>query len=136
MPCSPSKSRHEKKVEQVQRNLSVSRMSRLGALGKSINVYIWCAIGAFAGWLATRMMNAPARSAQIENIFIGMFGAFIGGEFVSVQINGDAVAKGFHISSLMLSVGGAAVLLLLLKLMRQVVGPMKKSKSNARKRDY
>jgi uncharacterized membrane protein YeaQ/YmgE (transglycosylase-associated protein family) len=105
-------------------------------LGKCINVYIWCAIGAFAGWLASRMMDAPARSAQIENILIGMFGAFIGGEFVSAQISGTAVATGFHFSSLVLSIAGAVVLLLLLKLMRKTVGPMQKGKSNAKKRDY
>jgi uncharacterized membrane protein YeaQ/YmgE (transglycosylase-associated protein family) len=110
--------------------------SRNEALGKSINVYIWCAIGAFAGWLTTHMMNAPARSAQIENILIGMFGAFIGGEFVSVQVSGAAVATGFHMSSLALAIAGAVVMLLLLKLMRKVVGPMQKGRSNAKKRDY
>jgi uncharacterized membrane protein YeaQ/YmgE (transglycosylase-associated protein family) len=104
-------------------------------LGKCINVYIWCAIGAFAGWLAGRMMNAPARSAQIENILIGMFGAFIGGEFVSAKISGAAVATGFHLSSLVLSVLGAVLLLLLLQWMRKVVGPMRNGVSK-KKRDY
>jgi uncharacterized membrane protein YeaQ/YmgE (transglycosylase-associated protein family) len=108
----------------------------VGAEGKCINVYIWCAVGAIAGWLASRMMNVPARSAQIENILIGMFGAFIGGEFVSVQVNGAQVATGFHLSSLMLSIVSAIALLLLLKLMRKVVGPMKKGRSNLKKRDY
>jgi uncharacterized membrane protein YeaQ/YmgE (transglycosylase-associated protein family) len=112
------------------------RRSRNEALGKCINVYIWCAIGAFAGWLATRMMNAPARSAQIENILIGMFGAFIGGEFVSAQVSGIAVATGFHMSSLAFAIAGAVALLLLLKLMRKVVGPMQKSRSSQKKRDY
>ena len=88
-----------------------------------------------AGWLATRMMDAPARSAQIENILIGMFGAFIGGEFVSEQISGASVTTGFHVSSLGLAVAGAVVALLLLRLMRIVVGPMQKGKSK-KKRDY
>lgn len=82
------------------------------------------------------MMTAPARSAQIENILIGMFGAFIGGEFVSAQISGAAVATGFHLSSLMLAIVGAVMLLLLLKLMRKLVGPMQKGKSSQKKRDY
>ncbi len=82
------------------------------------------------------MMNVPARSAQIENILIGMFGAFIGGEFVSVQISGPAVATGFHISSLALAIVGAVAMLLLLQLMRKAVGPIKKGKSNQKKRDY
>lgn len=82
------------------------------------------------------MMDAPARSTQIENILIGMFGAFIGGEFVSAQVSGAAVATGFHVSSLGLAIAGAAVSLLLLKLMRKAVGPMKKGKSKQKKRDY
>ncbi len=81
------------------------------------------------------MMAAPARSTQIENILIGMFGAFIGGELVSAQVSGAAVATGFHVSSLGLAVAGAVVMLLLLRLMRKVVGPMQKTKPT-KKRDY
>ena len=81
------------------------------------------------------MMDAPARSAQIENILIGMFGAFIGGEFVSEQISGAQVATGFHASSLGLAVAGTTIALLLLRLMRKAVGPMQRSKPN-KKREY
>jgi uncharacterized membrane protein YeaQ/YmgE (transglycosylase-associated protein family) len=111
-------------------------MSQSAALGKRINVYMWCAIGAIAGWLVSRMMATPARSTQIENVLIGMFGAFIGGEFVSAQISGAAVATGFHASSLGLAVAGAIVMLLLLKGLRSMVGPQRKGKSNQKKRDY
>jgi uncharacterized membrane protein YeaQ/YmgE (transglycosylase-associated protein family) len=104
-------------------------------LGKSINVYIWCAIGAFAGWLLTRMSSLSSTSTTVENILIGMFGAFIGGDFVSVQISGATVASGFHFSSLLLALAGAIVMLALLQLMRKVVGPMRKSVSK-KKRDY
>ncbi len=106
-----------------------------GALEKSINVYIWCAIGAFAGWLSTRMMTAPSRSVQIENVLLGMFGAFMGGDFVAVQFSGAKVAESFQFTSLLLAVGGAVVLLLLLQLMRKAVGPMRNGVSK-KKRDY
>jgi uncharacterized membrane protein YeaQ/YmgE (transglycosylase-associated protein family) len=104
-------------------------------LGKIINVYIWCAIGAFAGWLLTRMSSISSTSTTVENILIGMFGAFIGGDFVAAQISGDAIAQGFHVSSLLLAIAGAMVMLALLQLMRKIVGPMRKSVSK-RKRDY
>jgi uncharacterized membrane protein YeaQ/YmgE (transglycosylase-associated protein family) len=81
------------------------------------------------------MMDAPVRSVQVENVLLGMFGAFIGGDFVSVQLNGPEVATGFHFSSMLLAVGGAVVMLLLLKLMRKVVGPLKKGRSSQKKRD-
>jgi uncharacterized membrane protein YeaQ/YmgE (transglycosylase-associated protein family) len=111
-------------------------VSHIGALGKCINVYIWCAIGAVAGWLCTLMMKAPVRSAQIENILVGMFGAFIGGDFVAEQISGAKISEGFHMSSLGLAVAGAVIALSLLMLMRKAVGPMQKGKSSQKKRDY
>ena len=123
------------KIRAFPINLSVSAGLYSEALGKCINVYIWCAIGAFAGWLLSRMMDAPVRSVQIENVLLGMFGAFIGGDFVSVQLSGPEIATGFHLSSLLLAVGGAVVMLLLLKLMRKAVGPLKKGRSNQKRRD-
>ncbi len=106
-----------------------------GCMESLINVYIFLAIGGFAGWLYTRLMPAPAMSVQIENIVIGMLGAFLGGDFIAVQISGDEISKGFHISSVGLAILGAVVMLLLLKLMRKAVGPMKKGKSSQKKRD-
>jgi uncharacterized membrane protein YeaQ/YmgE (transglycosylase-associated protein family) len=103
---------------------------------KAVNTYIFLAIGGLAGWLYIRLMPAPTLAEKIENILIGMMGAFLGGDFLSVQISGDEISKGFHISALALAVLGAAVMLLLLKLMRQAVGPMKKGKSSQKKRDY
>jgi uncharacterized membrane protein YeaQ/YmgE (transglycosylase-associated protein family) len=105
-------------------------------LEKCINVYIWCAIGALAGWLSSRMVLQASRSTLVENLLVGMFGAFIGGDFLAQQISGPAVAQGFHISSLLLAVGTAVFALLALHGMRKLVGPMKKSKSSQRKRDY
>lgn len=81
-------------------------------------------------------MEAPARSAQIENIVVAMFGAFIGGDFVAEQISGAKIAESFHISSLALAVAGAVISLLLLMLMRKAVGPMQKSRKSQKKRDY
>jgi uncharacterized membrane protein YeaQ/YmgE (transglycosylase-associated protein family) len=101
-----------------------------------MNVYIWCAVGATLGWIFTRMMHAPARSAQIENILIGMFGAFIGGEFIAAQLGVVAKDGSFQIGALALAIAAALVILALLKLMRSWVGPMYKSKSGIKKRDW
>ncbi len=111
------------------------RAFQSGALEKCINVYIWCAVGAAAGWFSSRIMSLPARSAQIENIVVGMFGAFLGGDFVAAQFNGGVVAPEFRIASLGLAVAGAVLLLALLQWMRKVVGPLKKGRSSQKKRD-
>lgn len=109
--------------------------SRLGALEKCINVYIWCAIGALAGWLSSRLLSQPSRSAQIENLVVGMFGAFVGGDFVAAQLNGGVTAPEFRISSLGLAVLGSVVMLALLQWMRKAVGPLKRGRSSQKKRD-
>ena len=90
------------------------------------------------GWLAAMTIVSAAgnKTVIIENVLVGMFGAFIGGDFVATYFNGGVVNdKDFKISSLMLAAVGALVLLLVLKLMRHVVGPMKAGKSKT-KRDY
>jgi uncharacterized membrane protein YeaQ/YmgE (transglycosylase-associated protein family) len=82
------------------------------------------------------MVLETSRSTLIENLLVGMFGAFIGGDFLAQQINGSAVAQGFHMSSLLLAVVTAVFALLALHGMRKLVGPLKKGKSSQRKRDY
>jgi uncharacterized membrane protein YeaQ/YmgE (transglycosylase-associated protein family) len=105
-------------------------------LGNGINPYIWCVVGAAVGWLATQMMAEPGRVVLIENILAGVFGAFIGGDFIASQFNNGVVNnKDFQVSSLALAIGSAVVVLLMLKLMRRVVGPMRAGKSPSRKRD-
>lgn len=108
---------------------------QFGALENCINVYIWCAIGALAGWLSSLMLSHPSRGTQLENLVVGMFGAFLGGDFVAAQLNGGVVTSEFRISALGLAVLGAVVMLALLQWMRKVVGPLKKGRSSQRKRD-
>jgi uncharacterized membrane protein YeaQ/YmgE (transglycosylase-associated protein family) len=75
------------------------------------------------------------RVVVIENVLVGMFGAFIGGDFVAAQFNGGVINdKVFTLGGLALAAAGATLMLLALGLMRKVVGPMRNSKSRAQKR--
>lgn len=73
---------------------------------------------------------------MIENVLVGMFGAFIGGDFIAAQFNGGVVATTFTLPGLVMAIGGAIVILVLLRIMRKLVGPQRNSKSTSRKRDY
>ena len=68
---------------------------------------------------------------MIENILVGVFGAFIGGDFVAAMISGSTVVndKEFRMSSLGMAIAGAIVMLVVLRVMRGAVGPMRASKS-------
>lgn len=92
-------------------------------LENRINPYIWCALGAFVGWLAGIVMKSKGAVMLGENIGVAIFGAFIGGDFVAAMLNNGVVNDSvFSFRSLLFAVAGAATMLLLLRLMRGSVG--------------
>ncbi|MEO8390246.1 MAG: hypothetical protein ABI893_15985 [Polaromonas sp.] len=59
----------------------------------------------------------------LENLGVGVFGAYIGGDFVASMLSGGKTTDTvFSMGSLGLAVGGAVVALGLLRLMRRAVG--------------
>jgi uncharacterized membrane protein YeaQ/YmgE (transglycosylase-associated protein family) len=44
-----------------------------------------------ASWLAALMMGNAGTAVMIENVLVGVFGAFIGGDFIASQLNGGVV---------------------------------------------
>lgn len=92
-------------------------------------------MGAAAGWLAWVMAHTGGRILLIENVLVGVFGAFIGGDFIAAQLNNGVVnEKDFRIGSLAIAVIAAVVMLLVLRLLRRVVGPLQAGKKKARAR--
>ncbi|RZJ09682.1 MAG: hypothetical protein EOO54_22000 [Haliea sp.] len=81
------------------------------------------------------MLGKAGKTGRVEDVLVGVFGAFIGGEFVADMLRGPVATstQGFGVK-LMLAVAGAVVMLGLLALMRRSVGPMRNSKSRARDR--
>lgn len=101
-----------------------------------INPYIWCVVGGVAGWLAGRMMANGDRILIIENVAVGVFGAFIGGDFLASMLHGAVVNdKVFSARSLGYALLGAVALLLALRAMRAAVGPLRHRKSSVRERN-
>lgn len=100
-----------------------------------INSFIWCAVGGAIGGLAAMLMKSEGRIGLIENVLVGIFGAFIGGDFVVALLNKGVVNdKDFHIGSLGFAVAGAVVMLIILKLLRRSVGPLQPGKKKPRAR--
>lgn len=100
-----------------------------------INPYIWCVVGALIGAAASLLAPGTGKIVMIENILVGVFGAFIGGDFVVAMLSSTPVdEKVFHVSSLGIAIAGALAALFLLRLMRGAVGPMRGSKSKASQR--
>jgi uncharacterized membrane protein YeaQ/YmgE (transglycosylase-associated protein family) len=100
-----------------------------------INIVIWCGVGALVGWTIGLLMQSSGHVLLVENMAVGIFGAFVGGDFVVTLLNHGVVNnKDFHIGSLAFAITGAVAMVLLLKLMRHAVGPIRAGKPKAGRR--
>lgn len=78
-------------------------------------------------------MKSGGPTLLVENVLVGVFGAFIGGDFVVSMLNHGVVNdKIFSMRSLAFAVTGAVVMLLLLRLVRGAVGPLRAAKRKTR----
>jgi uncharacterized membrane protein YeaQ/YmgE (transglycosylase-associated protein family) len=75
----------------------------------------WLIIGALAGWLASLVAGTDAEQGWLMNIVVGVVGALVGGFLYSALTNVDFNA-GFNLTTLLVSVVGAIVLLFVYRL--------------------
>lgn len=75
-----------------------------------MSIFAWVIIGALSGWIASMIMGNNDRQGCITDIILGVIGAFTGGFLVGVITGQDFVA-GFNISTIIVSVLGAVVVL-------------------------
>jgi uncharacterized membrane protein YeaQ/YmgE (transglycosylase-associated protein family) len=88
-----------------------------------IDFIIWIIVGGLLGWLASVIMKTNSRQGLIADIIVGIVGAFVGGYFLSPLFNVSTINEGnFSLPALLVSLGGAVILLALSKLFRNVGG--------------
>ena len=88
-----------------------------------INFLIWIIVGAVLGWVASLIMKTNSRQGLIADIIVGIVGAFLAGVFLSPLFNISTINEGnFSIPALLVSLGGAVILLAFSKLFRNVGG--------------
>lgn len=85
-----------------------------------INFIAWIIFGALAGWIASMIMKTNAQQGAIGNIIVGIVGAFIGG-FIVRLLTGNEVS-GFNLTSLLVAILGAVILLAIVKMFRRSSG--------------
>lgn len=79
-----------------------------------IDIILWIAFGAVVGWIASLIMHTDDQQGGIANIIIGIIGAFLGG--VIARMFGGSGVSGFNLSSLLVAVLGAVILLFFIRL--------------------
>ncbi|MBE0671033.1 MAG: GlsB/YeaQ/YmgE family stress response membrane protein [Anaerolineales bacterium] len=88
-----------------------------------MNFIIWIIVGAVIGWAASLIMKTNSRQGLIADIIVGIVGAFLAGIFLSPLFNIGTINEGdFSIPALLVSLGGAIILLAISKLFRNVAG--------------
>ena len=83
-----------------------------------MNWLVWIIFGALAGWVASMIMGKNAQMGALANIVVGIVGALIGG-FLMTNVFGAQGVTGFNITSLIVAIIGAVVLLFLVGLVRR-----------------
>lgn len=86
-------------------------------LGGGVGIFGTLLIGAIAGWLGEKLTGS--NMGLIMNVITGIIGSFIGGFLANAAgIQLGEVFHGWFLGNLLVSVVGAVILLLVLKVLR------------------
>lgn len=87
-----------------------------------MGIISWIIFGALAGWVASMIAGTNREQGWLENIIVGIVGAFLGGFLFSLLGPADMRPGGqfdWNIGSFIVAVIGAVVLLLILRAVRR-----------------
>jgi uncharacterized membrane protein YeaQ/YmgE (transglycosylase-associated protein family) len=85
-----------------------------------MNLIIWLIVGGIIGWLASLVMKTDAQQGVVLNVVVGVIGAMLGGWLLSPLLGAGSVNQGdFSLMGLLVSFGGAIILLVVVNLFRR-----------------
>ena len=85
-----------------------------------MNFITWLFVGSITGWLGGLIMRIQEQSNLQFNIVVGIVGAFAGGVFITPLFDIETInQRTFSLSSMLVSLGGAVLLLTVVYLFRR-----------------
>ena len=85
-----------------------------------MNLIIWLVVGGLIGWVASLIMKTDAQQGLVLNVVVGIIGALLGGWLLSPLLGAGTVNQGdFSLMGLLVSLGGAIILLFIVNLVRR-----------------
>lgn len=75
---------------------------------------LWIVFGGIVGWVASLIMGTDSQQGILLNIVVGIIGTFIGNWLMTI-LNISQGVSGFNLSSFLVSLTGAVVLIMLVK---------------------
>ncbi|MFT3952440.1 MAG: GlsB/YeaQ/YmgE family stress response membrane protein [Oscillospiraceae bacterium] len=85
----------------------------------------WIIIGALSGWIASKFTGNDRQMGGWSNIVVGIIGGFLGGLIMNL-VGGEGIT-GFNVWSLLVSIGGSVLLLLVVNAFRSSGSSSKRS---------
>lgn len=84
-----------------------------------MNLLAWLFVGGVIGWLASLVMRTDAHQGIVLNVVVGIVGALLGGWLLSPLLGAGTInQEDFSLLGLLVSFGGAVILLLIVNLVR------------------
>jgi uncharacterized membrane protein YeaQ/YmgE (transglycosylase-associated protein family) len=74
-----------------------------------MELLVWIALGALAGWLASIIMKTNAQQGALMNVIVGIIGAVVGG--LLMNLLGFGGVTGFNLYSILVATVGAVALI-------------------------
>jgi len=79
----------------------------------------WLILGGVAGWIASMITRNNSQMGLTGNILVGILGAFAGNFLLNLITGSDLISFGFNLTTFIIAIGGAVVLLLLFNWVRR-----------------
>jgi uncharacterized membrane protein YeaQ/YmgE (transglycosylase-associated protein family) len=85
-----------------------------------MHIIIWLVIGGLIGWAASVVMRTDGQQGLLLNVVVGIIGAVLGGWFLSPFFGVSTINQNnFSAAGLLVSLGGAVILLAVVNLVRR-----------------
>jgi uncharacterized membrane protein YeaQ/YmgE (transglycosylase-associated protein family) len=85
-----------------------------------MNIVVWLVIGGLIGWIASVVMRTDGQQGMLLNVVVGVVGAILGGWLLSPLVGVSTIDQSnFSVPGLLVSLGGAVILLAIVNLLRR-----------------
>ncbi len=84
-----------------------------------MGIIVWLIVGGVVGWLASIIMRTDAQQGILLNVIVGIVGALLAGFIISPLIGVGTINDGVTLSSFLVSLVGAVILLAIVNLFRR-----------------
>lgn len=84
-----------------------------------MGILVWLIVGGVVGWLASIIMRTDAQQGILLNVIVGIVGALLAGFIISPLLGIGTINDGITLSSFLVSLVGAVILLAIVNLFRR-----------------